>query len=276
LTDKNLQQGFAAINGAKIYYELAGAGQTFVMIHAGVADSRQWNAEFAYYANHYRVLRFDMRGYGKSEPVDGEFNIQDDLLTLLDHLNLTEPLILMGCSMGAGLAIDFTLAYPERVKALIIVDGGPSGLELDTEKPALFEAANKADEAEDWDLMAEIETQIWFDGQNRSSEQINPEMRKLALEMNRLGIAHYAKKLGKHVRKETAPAVERLDELSLPTLLIVGENDIPYLLAVADYLETHLANATKVRIPNAAHLPNMDQAQLFQEAVDKFLLQSKA
>lgn len=273
MVDKKIQQGFAAINGAKLYYELSGAGPAFVMIHAGVADSRQWNAEFEYFSNRYRVLRFDMRGFGKSEPLAGEYNIQDDLVALLDSLEITEPLILMGCSIGAGLAIDFGLAYPERTQALIIVGGAPAGLELDTEEPALFQEANKALEAKNFDLLAEIETQIWFDGQNRSPEQINPEMRKLALEMNRLGIAHYQKGLGQHIRKEGKAAIERLDELTQPMLVIIGQNDIPFLLAAADYLEEHLPNGEKVMIPNAAHLPNMDQPRLFQQAIDSFLLQ---
>jgi pimeloyl-ACP methyl ester carboxylesterase len=73
------KSGFAGINNAQIYYETAGEGDPLVMIHAGVADSRQWNNEFAYFAKDFRVLRYDMRGYGKSAPVDGEFSHMQDL-----------------------------------------------------------------------------------------------------------------------------------------------------------------------------------------------------
>jgi 3-oxoadipate enol-lactonase len=66
------QSGFLEIGSARMYYETAGRGMPFVMLHAGVADSRQWNNEFAYFAGKCRVVRYDMRGYGKSEPVDGE------------------------------------------------------------------------------------------------------------------------------------------------------------------------------------------------------------
>ncbi len=128
---RDRDSGIAPINGARIYYETAGEGDPFVMIHAGVADGRQWNNEFEYFAARFRVLRFDMRGYGNSEPVDGEFTHLGDLTALLAYLHIDGPLILMGCSMGGGIAMDFTLANPARVRALIMVGSGPSGLTLD-------------------------------------------------------------------------------------------------------------------------------------------------
>lgn len=160
--------GLAAINDALIHYEIAGEGQTFVMIHAGVADTRQWNSEFAHFADRFRVVRYDLRGYGKSEPVDGEFSDLRDLNALLDHLHADGPFAVMGCSIGGGLAMDLALAQPSRVKALTMVDAGPTGLELDVPAPAKFEEAEKAYNEGDLDLLAELETQIWFDGMGRT------------------------------------------------------------------------------------------------------------
>src|SRR5689334_24017318 len=130
------KSGTVKIDHAQLYYETDGQGTPFVMIHAGVADRRQWNNEFASFADMYRVIRYDMRGYGRSEPAEGEFTHLSDLVALLDSLNADEPLILMGCSMGGGLALDFALTYPSRLKALILVGSGPSGLELDVPRPA--------------------------------------------------------------------------------------------------------------------------------------------
>ncbi|RPI87449.1 MAG: alpha/beta hydrolase, partial [Chloroflexi bacterium] len=148
--------GFAAVNGAEIYYETAGQGTPLVMIHAGVADSRQWNNEFAVFAGNYQVLRYDLRGYGKSEPVDGEFNHMGDLISLLDILDLHEPLVMMGCSMGGGLAMDFALTQPSRVKALIMVGSAPGGLQLEVPSPPKFAEVEKAFEAGDLDRVAEL------------------------------------------------------------------------------------------------------------------------
>jgi pimeloyl-ACP methyl ester carboxylesterase len=266
-----IKSGFARFDDAKIYHEVAGEGQPLVMIHAGVADSRQWNNEFANFSQAYQVVRYDMRGYGKSEPVDGEFSHMSDLVSLLDALEIREPLIFMGCSMGGGLAIDFALAHPARVKALILVGSGPGGLELDVPSPAKFADAEKAFEAGNLDLVAEIETQIWFDGIGRTPEQVDPAMRKLLYEMNRLALSHEARQLGKRQPNLQTPAFERLGDLNLPVLVIVGAHDTAYILAAADYMTEKIPSARKVVIADAAHLPNMDQPDEFQGIVKDFL-----
>jgi pimeloyl-ACP methyl ester carboxylesterase len=265
------QSGFVSIDNAKLYYEVAGAGTPLVMIHAGVADSRQWNNEFTYFSQSNQVIRYDMRGYGKSEPVDGEFSHMSDLVSLLNTLGVHEPIIIMGCSMGGGLAMDFALSHPSRVKALVMVDSAPSGLELDVPTPAKFAEAEKAFESGDLDLLAEIETQIWFDGMGRTPEQVNAAMRKLLYEMNRLALSHEVKGLGKRLPNTETPAFDRLERLSIPVLIIVGSHDTPYILAAADYMKEKIKSADKITIEDAAHLPNMDQPQEFQNIVEQFL-----
>jgi 2-hydroxy-6-oxonona-2,4-dienedioate hydrolase len=265
------EAGVAAINNALIHYETAGEGQPFVMIHAGVADSRQWNNEFASFADRFRVLRYDIRGYGKSEPVDGEFSHLQDLTALLEHLELAQPLILMGCSMGGGLAMDFALAQPARVRALIMVGSGPSGLELDVPAPAKFADAEKAYNAGDLDLLAELETQIWFDGMGRTPGQVNQAMRQLAYDMNRNVLSQEAKHLGKPLPDAQGPAAGRLGELQLPVLVIVGSHDTPYIVAAADYMAERIRSARRALIEDAAHLANMDQPDEFRRIVTKFL-----
>jgi len=265
------KSGFANIDNAKLYYETAGKGIPLVMIHAGVADSRQWNNEFAYFAQNYQVVRYDMRGYGKSEPVAGEFSHLGDLISLLDTLELHEPPVVMGCSMGGGLAMDFALTQPARVRALIMVDSGPSGLELDVPTPAKFAEVEKAFEAGELDLVAELETQIWFDGMDRTPKQVNQAMRKLLYEMDRKALSHEVKQLGKRLPNTQTPAFDRLTALNIPVLIIVGASDTPYMLAAADYMIEKIQSARKVIIENAAHLPNMDQPHEFQGIVKAFL-----
>lgn len=266
-----LSSGTAAINGARINYEIAGEGQPFVMIHAGVADRRQWENEFDYFSKHFRVLRYDMRGYGKSEPVDGEYTHLGDLTALLDHLHIDGPAIFMGCSMGGGIAMNFALTNPSRAKALIMVGSAPTGLELDVPTPAKFAEAEKAFEAKDWDLVCELETQIWFDGEGRAPDQVNPVMRKLLYEMNRIALANEAKGLGKRLPDMETSAAERLSELNLPALVIVGVHDTPYILAAADVMVEKIPYAKKVVFEDAAHLPNMDHPEEFRRIIESFL-----
>ena len=167
--------------------------------------------------------------------------------------------------------MDFALAHSSRVKALIMVGSGPSGLDLDVPMPAKFADAEKAFESGDLDLLAEMETRLWFDGTDRTPEQVDQAMRKLAYEMNRNDLSLEARKLGKRLPDAEAPAFNRLGELNIPVLVIVGTEDTPYILAAADYMMENLPSARKITIEDAAHLPNMDHPQEFQTAVNEFL-----
>jgi pimeloyl-ACP methyl ester carboxylesterase len=266
------KSGFICINNAKLYYEISGTGIPLVMIHAGVADNRQWNNEFAYFSNCYQVIRYDMRGYGRSEPVEGEFSHLNDLISLLDALGVYSPVVIIGCSMGGSLAIDFTLTHPLKVKALIMVGAAPSGLELGIPSPPQYVDAEKAYEAGNLDLTAEIETQIWFDGVGRKPEQVNQTMRQLLFEMDRLVLSHEVKQLGSRLPNTDVLASDRMDNLKLPVLIIVGAHDTPYMLAAADYMEAKIKLSTKIMIENAAHLANMDKPQEFQDIIDNYLV----
>jgi pimeloyl-ACP methyl ester carboxylesterase len=271
MTVNALESGFAPIHGALIHYEVAGEGTPFVMLHAGVADSRQWNGEFDHFQQHYRVLRYDLRGYGKSEPVEGEFSHLQDLHALLNHLHIHEPLVLMGCSMGGGLAMDFALADPARVRALILVGAGPSGLKLDVPGHPKFADAERAYTEGNLDLVAELETQIWFDGMGRTSAQVNPTMRSLVYQMNRRALELEARHLGKRLPDAAAAAAGRLGDLTVPVLILTGEHDVPFILAAAEYMSSKLPTSRKVMLEDAAHLPNLDRPDEFRRRVSEFL-----
>lgn len=269
----SIQSGFADVKGARLYYELAGEGASIVMIHAGIADCRMWDGEFEAFARSHRVLRYDMRGYGKSLPVEGEFNLQDDLETLLNKLDVTPPFSLMGCSMGGGLAIDFALSHPDQAANLILVGSDPAGLELGAEWPdELFAQSEAAFEAGDVERVAELDMRIWFDGAGRARQDVNGDARRKAKAMAKLVAKHELKGIGTHARKDAAiPAAERLHELSMPALIVIGENDLPYLRLAADYMTEKLPAAAKLVLPDAGHLPNLEHPAAFQAAVLRFL-----
>ena len=119
--------GFAAVNGTRLWYEVSGSGPPLVLIHGHGLDARMWDDQFAPFAEDYRVLRYDLRGFGKSALV-GElpYTHEEDLAALLDHLGFTRAAIL-GLSLGGRVAIDFALAYPVKTRALIVVDAAISG-----------------------------------------------------------------------------------------------------------------------------------------------------
>ena len=125
---EHVQTGFAEINGTTLYYEVAGAGNPFFLVHGHLLDRRSWDDQFAVFAQRYRVIRYDQRGFGDSGLITkGEsYSDRQDLYELMKFLGI-ESASLMGVSGGGALAIDFTLEHPEMVDALIPVTAGVSG-----------------------------------------------------------------------------------------------------------------------------------------------------
>ena len=125
-TRADFKSGFAPADGARIHFESACAGPAVVFIHAGVSDRRMWDPQFDYFADKFHVVRYDLRGFGKSEKPDLSYSNRADLGKVLQFLGI-EKAALVGCSMGGSTAIDFTLEHPERVVALVTVGSGVSG-----------------------------------------------------------------------------------------------------------------------------------------------------
>lgn len=268
----DLEQGSAPVNGASLYYEIAGQGQPLVFLHAGVADRRLWDGQFTHFAARgYRVLRYDMRGYGNSAPVPGDYSHLEDCLGLLDVLGI-QAAVLVGCSMGGGVAIDLTLTQPERVRALALVGAAPNGLNLDVPESPKFAEAEAAYHAQDWDRLLELETQIWFDGEGRSPAQVNPDARALAVEMNRIALANERSGIAGKAKPGLSPAAaERLAELRLPLLLLYGTHDDIYIRTAARYMGEQLPQAQVLEMANTAHLPSLEQPAEFNRILEGFL-----
>ncbi|MGH9778596.1 MAG: alpha/beta fold hydrolase, partial [Candidatus Acidiferrales bacterium] len=125
----DVASGVAEVNGAKLYYESAGRGPAVVCLNGGGLDCRMWDDQFAAFAELYRIVRYDYRGSGRSEPATENFSHLEDLAELLDFLKV-DVAILAGASAGAALAMDYTLANPKRVRGLVLSSPGLSGHQL--------------------------------------------------------------------------------------------------------------------------------------------------
>lgn len=253
-------------NGIAFTYELAGRGPAVVLLHAGIADSRMWDGQFAALAAAHTVLRYDLRGFGRTPPAPGPFDHTDDLRALLDALGLAR-VALVGCSQGSRVALDFALTYPARVERLVLTSPAVSGLRYDGPPPRQAAELDAADEAGDLARVNELEMQIWVDGPHRSPDAVDPAVRALAADMNAIALANE----GTGQEQGPLPATERLGEVSAPALIIVGELDAARTLAATEALLAGLPHARRVTIANAAHLPNMEQPADYNAAVLDFL-----
>jgi 3-oxoadipate enol-lactonase len=134
------QTRFAEVNGTQLYYESAGSGHPLVLVHGSMLDTCMWDDQFEPFAQHYTVIRCDVRGFGKSALPTGEpYARPDDLKSLLDYLEIAHAYII-GLSMGGGIAIDFALTYPQATDALILVDSRLGGWQSEPEYAALQNA----------------------------------------------------------------------------------------------------------------------------------------
>ncbi len=155
-TPSQMETGYAEVNGTRLYYEMAGEGEPIVMIHGLGWDTRSWDNQFAEFAKQYKVIRYDMRGFGKSDmPTDQPYAHADDLKALLDHLDVNAAHVI-GHSFGGEIAINFALAYPEATRSLVLIEPdiqGAQGLpppmtpEEEASFAAVFAALDKGDHA---------------------------------------------------------------------------------------------------------------------------------
>jgi pimeloyl-ACP methyl ester carboxylesterase len=258
------------INGARIHYEREGHGPHVVLLHAGVADLRMWEPQVAAFAKHFDVIRPDQRGFGDSELPPNPWSPLADLLSLMDQLSL-ESAHLVGCSMGGALAIDFALDHPERTSKLVLVGSAIGGFTFKPEHAHLFAEASAARAAGDLDALNEAMLHLFLDGPERPRGYVAEPLRKLFLDMN----GHALRvDFEKAPTKEPDPvAVRRLHEIDAPTLVVVGDKDVPTVMEAADLLMNSIPDVQKTVIEDAAHLPNLEHPDEFNRAVLDFLVE---
>lgn len=265
---------FAGIEGASLYYEIAGEGPWLILVHAGIADRGMWDDQFPAFAAQYRVVRYDMRGFGKSVMSPGPFSHRRDLYKLLMLLGVKKAHYI-GCSMGGQTVIDFALEHPEMTTSLVLVSASVSGYQFHGAPPAQVLELIEARRAGDFERAADLHVQIWADGFRRGSAHADARVRERVRQMgleSLINQADFLKETG-FVMEEplTPPAMGRLDRLAVPTLVIAGDLDDENVLIEADTLAEHIPGARKEIIPGTAHLPGMEQPAEFNRLVLEFL-----
>ena len=259
-------QGFAEVNGTRLYYEVAGSGYPLVLLHGFTLDTRMWDDQFEAFARHYRVIRYDMRGYGKSAlPVAEEsYSEIEDLKALLGYLGIDGAYI-VAHSRGGAVAIDFVLTYPEVTSALILADpvlaGHPWLQEPTLTGGSIWTTARESG--------VEAAKAQWLAKPLFASAREKPEVAtRLARIISDYSGWHFVNSDPGRPLDPHAP--QRLHEISAPTLIIVGEHDPPDFHVIAETLE-QIPDARKVVLPGAGHMSNMENPGSFNDAVMGFL-----
>ncbi|MHA1983247.1 MAG: alpha/beta fold hydrolase [Candidatus Hodarchaeales archaeon] len=262
------KKDYLKIDESSLYYELSGTGETITLIHGFSFDTRSWDDQFNHFARNYQVLRYDMRGFGKSSPANKkEYSHDGDLRLILDSLGISETHV-VGHSLGGLVAINFALNYPEYTQSLIGVDPALGGYEW-------------SPEINDWMI------KVWTMGENSELQEVKeawrnfPSIKPL---INNTRSGKYTKKMindysGWHWFNEDPhhiskiPAIERLNEISIPTLITLGELNPKDYYQIVDILMKSIPHAKKGIIKEANHNPQMEKSSQFNKELADFLEQ---
>jgi pimeloyl-ACP methyl ester carboxylesterase len=259
--------GFADVNGTRLFYELAGAGPALTLIHGFSLDTRMWDDQFATFAQRYRVLRYDARGFGRSAvPGAARYSHAEDLHALLEHLEI-EHTALIGFSMGGGIAISFALAYPALVDALLVAGCLLPGYRLSAELGASFGAIWSAGRAQGVAAARERWLQHPLFASVRARADLDARFTRI--------ISEYSgwEWMNKDPQSPPAPPpAERLSEIHSPMLAIVGERDLPDFHAIAGLIERDAPGARRVLLPAVGHMVNMEAPERFNQLVLEWMV----
>jgi pimeloyl-ACP methyl ester carboxylesterase len=271
--------GFIPVSGGRVYFQADGAGTPLVCVHAGVANLRQWDPHVPAWAQRYRVIRYDTRGYGKTESDHVEFMNRDDLAAVLDHLDAPAAHVL-GCSRGGQISLDFAVENPQRVLSYTSVAGGVGNYEPDLPKEvvdaitAFDESTTRLAEAKDWDAVADAETDYWLVGPGQPRGRVAAETWAMVREWIR---SNYAAEKEDGAPQPAEPTADtRLDALTMPVLAVVGDLDETWAVESMKHLAEAVPNGRFELFAGTAHLLNLEQPERFTRLILDFLAAADA
>jgi pimeloyl-ACP methyl ester carboxylesterase len=256
-----VESGFAEVNGTRLYYEMAGKGTPLVLAHGLSLNRKMWDDQFSVLAKHYKVIRYDLRGHGNSSIPDKPYSQIEDLYQLLRHLRV-EKAILIGHSLGGGDVIDFALTHPEKALALVTVGTSLGGFAYSDELGARYVERTTA--AREKGVKGAL--QVWFNDPLFKSAREKPKVwGRLEPILSEYSCVHWLKP-GLIARLDP-PAIQRLSEIKVPTLVIVGEKDVSDFHHIADLLQTGIPKAEKEVIRGGGHMINMENPKTFNQVL---------
>jgi len=256
-----------------LYYETSGKGPAMVLIHAGFLDSRMWDTQFQLFSKNYMVIRYDVRGFGRSDIARTKFSDYKDLRGILDHLRV-KTASLIGVSNGGRIASDFAVEYPSMVDHLVLVSPGMSGYKASgPEEEKLWEEFDKQMKPqEDADRegraadAVEMDVNAWASAQTPANRE---RITKIAMDNFHVHVENPWK-----LQVPPEPRTwQRLSQIRVPTLLIIGDRDVPPQILMVDNIHSHIPGSKKVLIQGADHIVNMSKPDEFNRTVLAFLRQ---
>ncbi|OGL16550.1 MAG: hypothetical protein A3G97_05350 [Candidatus Rokubacteria bacterium RIFCSPLOWO2_12_FULL_69_21] len=255
----------AVLNGIRLYYEVHGQGTPLVLMHGFAGTAESWKPQIPDLSARYRLILYDARGHWRSEsPRSADLYshelFAEDLRALLDHLG-AETAVVGGLSMGGVIALTFYFAHPQRVRALILADTGPG--------------FRNPERRATWTRSREAVARLLEEGgmaafaRSKHAELDYYTAPDIMLKHDPIGLAHVNRKV---LVMPDSQLIDRLPEVAVPTLVVVGADDVDFL-AASDVMARKIPGAAHIVIPKAGHGANVDQPEAFNRAILDFLAQ---
>ncbi len=242
------------------------------MLHAGVCDQRSWDPLVDRLASGARCLTFDARGFGGTTcTAEPGWSPVTDAVAVMAAAGLSQAVVI-GASLGGRTALDLTLARPDLVSRLVLIGPAVRGApqpEIDPGWAELDERLEAAEDAGDLELVNRLEAHVWLDGPLQPEGRVGGSVRSLFLDMN--GRALAAPDPGDAATP--TPAWDRLGEISVPTLVLVGEHDLAHVHHACRHLAAAVPGARLVELPGVAHLPHLEADPATLQEIDAFVQQ---
>jgi pimeloyl-ACP methyl ester carboxylesterase len=259
---------------AGIAYDRAGPGVGLpaVLLHAGIADRRMWDPQWTALTARRDAVRLDLRGFGEStERPAGALSPVDDVLDTLAALHI-DRCHLVGASYGAGVAVEVALTRPDLVESLLLVaPGGSLIAEATPDLQAFLDAERSALARDDLDAAVEANLAWWVDGPKRDVGHVDSAVRDAVRAMQRRAFELTADWDDVDERELDPPALDRLEEILAPTLVLVGGLDLDAIEVAARRVSEGIPNARRIDWPGTAHLPSMERPADFLALLDDWL-----
>jgi pimeloyl-ACP methyl ester carboxylesterase len=255
-----VNEGTAQVDGAQLAWSRSGAGPDVVLVHAGVADQRMWEPVVDRLADRCSLLRYDLRGFGRSDRFDaGPFSPSADLLGVLDAVGVGSA-VLVGASFGGFVALEAAITAPERFGALVLLDAPLPDHAWSEEIEVFAEAEESALEDGDLDAAVDANVRMW------TGPRASPRVRGLVAGMQRRAFTLQLETPMEEVALDP-PAHERLTEVRAATTVAVGEHDVADFHAIGERLAREIPDAAFAVIADAGHLPALEQPDATAELI---------
>lgn len=223
-----------------------------------------WRHQIGAFAG-MRTVAFDRRGFGRSPWGATAFSDLADSLEVIDQLALSD-LVVVGCSMGGGLALRLAVARPGLVRGLVLVGADAPGFEPEPYESPHWPPAVEAFDAGDFERVAQLDADMWVVGVGRTRDDVDDDVYRLVQEMDLIPLKTETER-GEH---QDDPRLDSLSGLEVPTLVIVGQHDMPDLVESAHHLAARLSDRPGVVIEGAAHLPSLERPDEFNRHLSDF------